>query len=164
MTDGSGTTGWTFDNANRCTQIAQPNGTVSYGYDNANRRTSMTHSATGTWSYSFDAGNRLTSTTNPNSETTSLTLDAARRITRQDFSNTTYALNTYDTANRITNLQDTAGHDPLSVVTATPATLSAMAIPGRALRTCRRNPRTSWRLCDLARGHLRISPCLRAFV
>ena len=105
MTDGSVTTGWTFDNANRCTQIAQPNGTVTYGFDNANRRTSMAISGTGTWSYSFDAGNRLTSTTNPNSETTSLTLDAAGRITRQDFSNTTYALNSYDSANRITEIQ-----------------------------------------------------------
>jgi len=49
MTDGSGTTGWTYDNANRCTQIAQPNGTVTYGYDNANKRTSMSISGTGTW-------------------------------------------------------------------------------------------------------------------
>jgi len=86
-------------NANRCTQIAQPNGTVSYTFDNANRRTGVNLSGTGDWTYAFDSANRLTSVTNPNSEVTSFTLDNAGRTTRQDNGNTTYALNTFDSAN-----------------------------------------------------------------
>ena len=92
-------------NANRCTQIAQPNGTVSYTFDNANRRTGVNLSGTGDWTCAFDAANRLTSVTNPNSETTSFTLDNAGRITRQDNGNTTYTLNSFDLANRITKIQ-----------------------------------------------------------
>ncbi|MGH9718537.1 MAG: RHS repeat domain-containing protein [Candidatus Acidiferrales bacterium] len=33
---------YSYDNANRLTQIAQGTSTVSFAYDNANRRTSLT--------------------------------------------------------------------------------------------------------------------------
>jgi YD repeat-containing protein len=76
-----GTTGYTFDGASRCTQIAGPNGTVSYAFDAASRRTGMTLTGTGSWAYTWDAGNRLSTVTTPYSEQTSYSYDAANRTT-----------------------------------------------------------------------------------
>jgi YD repeat-containing protein len=42
MTDGTGTTAWGFDNADRLTSVSAPQGNVSYTLDNAGRRTAMT--------------------------------------------------------------------------------------------------------------------------
>ena len=54
MTDAIGSTDYTFDNANRTTQVVTPNGTVSYSFDSGNRRTGMTLTGTGSWSYAYD--------------------------------------------------------------------------------------------------------------
>ena len=51
---------YSYDNANRLTQIAQGSSTVSFAYDNANRRTSLTLPNGVTMGYSYDNGSELT--------------------------------------------------------------------------------------------------------
>lgn len=57
---GQGVVNYTFDNANRLTQITQGSTTVSFSYDNANRRTTLTLPNGTTTSYSYDNASQLT--------------------------------------------------------------------------------------------------------
>ena len=75
MTDGTGTTSYSYDNASRLIS----RGSVSFGYDNANRLTSRTLSGVGVTSFGYDNANRLTSVVAPGSQTTSYTFDDAGR-------------------------------------------------------------------------------------
>jgi RHS repeat-associated protein len=104
MTDGTGTTTYAYDNADRLTSVTAPNtGTVSYGYDAAGRQTSITYPTTnhqvtygyntrgelasvqawtvGTTSYSYDAAGRLTGVATPNGVSSTLAYDIADRLT-----------------------------------------------------------------------------------
>jgi YD repeat-containing protein len=54
---------YSFDNANRLTQITQGSAIVSFGYDNANRRTSLTLPNGILVEYSYDAASRMTEIT-----------------------------------------------------------------------------------------------------
>jgi RHS repeat-associated protein len=61
---------YTFDNANRLTQISQGSGNVSFGYDNDSRRTSLTLPNGVSMNYGYDAASQLTSITYKNGSTT----------------------------------------------------------------------------------------------
>lgn len=63
---------YTYDNANRLTQIVQGSATVSYGYDLAGRRTSMTLPNAVLVQYGYDVASRLTSITYKQNGTTVL--------------------------------------------------------------------------------------------
>jgi YD repeat-containing protein len=52
-------TAYSYDNADRLTQITQGNSTVSFGYDNANRRTSVTLPNGIVMSYSYDGASHV---------------------------------------------------------------------------------------------------------
>jgi RHS repeat-associated protein len=54
---------YTYDTANRLTQIAQGASTVTFGYDNANRRTSLAMSNGVNVSYTYDNDSRVTGIT-----------------------------------------------------------------------------------------------------
>jgi RHS repeat-associated protein len=54
---------YTYDNANRLTQIAQGTSAVTLGYDNANRRTSLAMSNGVNASYTYDNDSRVTGIT-----------------------------------------------------------------------------------------------------
>ena len=54
---------YSYDNANRLTQITQGASTVSFTYDNANRRTLLTLANGVTATYSYDAASELTGLT-----------------------------------------------------------------------------------------------------
>ncbi len=56
---GQSVANYTFDNANRLTQIVQGSTTVSFSYDNANRRTTLTLPNGITASYSYDNASQL---------------------------------------------------------------------------------------------------------
>src|SRR6266478_7872401 len=60
---GQSVANYTFDNANRLTQIVQGSTTVSLSYDNANRRTTLTLPNGITTSYSYDNASQLTGLT-----------------------------------------------------------------------------------------------------
>ena len=60
---GQSAVNYTYDNANRLTQITQGTATVTIGYDNANRRTSLTLPNGVVVAYGYDAASRVTSIT-----------------------------------------------------------------------------------------------------
>ena len=57
---GQAAVGYTYDLANRLTQIAQGASTVGFSYDSASRRTSLTLPNGVTVAYSFDGASQLT--------------------------------------------------------------------------------------------------------
>ena len=60
---GQAAVNYTYDNANRLTQITQGTATVTIGYDNANRRTSLTLPNGVVVAYGYDAASRVTGIT-----------------------------------------------------------------------------------------------------
>lgn len=72
---------YTYDNANRLTQVQQGTSTVTIGYDDADWRTSMTYPNTNKIEYSYNAASELTSLTYKQGATTlgdlTYTYDAA---------------------------------------------------------------------------------------
>jgi RHS repeat-associated protein len=104
MIDGTGTTTYVHDNADRLTSTTAPaTSTVGYGYDGAGRRTSLTYPSgrqvtygytnrgelasvtawtVGTTSYSYDSAGRLSSIALPNGVTSTLSYDIADWLTR----------------------------------------------------------------------------------
>ena len=74
---------YTYDNANRLTQITRGTPTVSFAYDNANRRSSLTLPNGIVMSYSYDDSSELTAITYTHSGSTlgdlSYTYDLAGR-------------------------------------------------------------------------------------
>jgi len=69
---GQSTVNYSYDNANRLTQITQGSSTVTYTYDNAGRRTSLTLPNGVLVEYGYDAASRLTSITYKQNGTTVL--------------------------------------------------------------------------------------------
>ena len=58
---GQAQTSYTYDNANRLTQITQGSSIVQFGYDTSNRRTSLTLPNGILVEYGYDAASRVTS-------------------------------------------------------------------------------------------------------
>ncbi len=54
---------YTYDNANRLTQVQQGTSTVTLAYDDADRRTSLTLPNTNSIVYAYDAASQLTTLT-----------------------------------------------------------------------------------------------------
>src|SRR5229473_8598891 len=61
---------YSFDNANRLTQIGQGSANVSFGYDNDSRRNTLTLPNGVSMNYGYDAASQLTSITYKNGLTT----------------------------------------------------------------------------------------------
>ncbi|CAN5533860.1 hypothetical protein BH11ARM2_BH11ARM2_02560 [soil metagenome] len=133
MVDVTGTTTWTFDNADRLTTLDQPNGKQVYGYNNAGQRTSMAEYAgstllgTTTYSYGSTTG-RLDGLTNRFSQTASYAYDSLGRLSVRTLPNGSYETTTYDARSRVDTITlrkpDTTvirshgyGHDDASQVT-----------------------------------------------
>jgi RHS repeat-associated protein len=130
---------YTFDNADRLTNIVQGTQTVTIGYDNANRRTSLTLPNGVVTSYGYDNANELTTLTYKNSAGTTLAsttygYDAAgQRISRTGGFGTeilptpSTGTNTFNLANQQTVWNGhTVGYDlngdPASKASTSPAT------------------------------------------
>ena len=109
MTDGVGSTTWTYDELNRPTAIEDPfNQTVGYGYDAVGNRTSLTYPNNQTVNYTYDGANRLT-TVNGQSSIVNYTYDDANRLTEVLRSNGVVSEYTYDDASRLLSLEHLAG-------------------------------------------------------
>jgi YD repeat-containing protein len=59
MVSGQNQIVYTWDNANRLTQVTQGSATVAFGYDNANRRTSLTLPNAIVATYTYDSASQL---------------------------------------------------------------------------------------------------------
>lgn len=117
MTDGTARTDYTYDAADRITQVQQrippswptPT-TVSYGYDDANRRTSLTYPSGRVVSYAYDTVGQLSSVTpGAGIGATTYAYDAAGRLTTTTRPNGTSTTQAYDLAGRNTSIEHTSG-------------------------------------------------------
>jgi RHS repeat-associated protein len=108
MTDGTGTTTYSYDSLGRLT--GQTDGAadhVGYGYDLAGRTTSLTYPSGQTVSRGYDAAGNLTSVTDWLGNKTTYGYDADGNVVSQTRPNSTSASLTYDAADRVTEIKDT---------------------------------------------------------
>ena len=113
MSDGSGSVGYTFDNANRLTDISRTgggsglNGTLHYDYDNAGNITGRSYPDTTAVTQAFDDDGRLTSVAS-GGQTTGFAYDAAGNLTTTTLpSGNGYAeTRSYDRAGRLTTVDN----------------------------------------------------------
>jgi RHS repeat-associated protein len=105
MTDETGSTGWTYDDASQVTSISNPGGTIAYTYDAAGRRETMTLPGSKTLTYTYDDAGQLTTVTDWQSRTTSYDytgFGALHSITRPNGVTTEYE---YDDAGRLSAVE-----------------------------------------------------------
>jgi RHS repeat-associated protein len=116
MTDGTGTSSWTYDSLHRLTSTTDGAGqTVSYGYDLGGRLTSIGYpGGARTVNRGFDAANRLHTVTDWSSQTTTFNYDANSNLTSEVYPNGTTATGTFDNANRQTGISDAPTANPSS--------------------------------------------------
>ncbi len=111
MTDGAGTTNWTWDAAHRLTSSADLAGTVRYGYNLRNDLTSITYPNTKTVSYGVDDDGRTNSVTDwlTPANTTTYTFPANAAEVIASLANGTTALTTQDTAGQLQTVANAYG-------------------------------------------------------
>jgi len=114
MTDGTGTSSWTYDSLHRLTNTTDGTGhTVSYGYDIGGRLSSISYpSGAGTVTRGWDSANRLRTVTDWNSHTTTFNYDANSNLTSEIYPNGTTASFTFDTADRPVGISDASTANP----------------------------------------------------
>jgi RHS repeat-associated protein len=121
MADGSGTVTYTFDDADRLTDIARTgggsglNGTFHYGYDDAGNITGRTYPDSTTTTETFDDDGRLASVSS-GGQTTSFGYDAAGNVTTGTLpsGNGHVATRTFDRAGRLTTVENAKAGTVLS--------------------------------------------------
>jgi RHS repeat-associated protein len=106
MIDGTGTTTYAYDSADRLTSVTAPHtGPVAYGYDAAGRRTGLTYPGTNHQvTYAYSSRGELSSVTDWLMNVTSYTYDAAGRRTGLTLPGHVPAAYAYDAAGRLTSL------------------------------------------------------------
>jgi RHS repeat-associated protein len=111
MTDGTGTTTYTFDSLHRLTQSTNgSNSQVQYGYDLAGHLTSLVYpSATGTVVRTYDDVGQLASVTDWLRNTTRFAYDPNGNLISQSYPNGAMASFTYDAADRLMQIIDAVG-------------------------------------------------------
>lgn len=107
MTDGTGTSTWTWDSLHRLTSTTNGAGsTVGYHYDLGGRLTAIDYpGTTGTVTRGYDNADRLTSITDWNSHQTTFGYDSDSELTGQAYPNGTTATTGYDPAGQVTGIQ-----------------------------------------------------------
>jgi RHS repeat-associated protein len=104
MTDGTGTSTYSYDGLGRLTQAIQPNGTLGYVYDLDSNRTTLSYPTVGNVTYVFSPAGRLSNLTDWGSRVSTYTYTAAglaKTVAVPGGMTTTY---TYDNAQRLTTL------------------------------------------------------------
>ena len=121
MSDGLGTTTWTYDQLGRMTSVTNADGSqVEYTYDAlGNRLTVTTHINAGdvsgkTITNAYDALNRLISVTDWDGQQTGYEYDALGRLTVVHLPNGVTSTYTYNSASRLVNLVHSKGTDTLA--------------------------------------------------
>ncbi|NEP58533.1 MAG: RHS repeat-associated core domain-containing protein, partial [Symploca sp. SIO2G7] len=106
VTDGRGTTTYSYDERDRLLQRIDPDGrSIAYTYDEAGNRTSVVIPS-GSTAYTFDEQNRLKTVTDPDGGVTTYTYNAVGNLIRTDFANGTVEIREYDELNRLVYLEN----------------------------------------------------------
>jgi RHS repeat-associated protein len=122
MTDGTGTTTYSYDALHRLTSTKDGAGhTISYGYDLANNETSITYPNGKTVTRTFDPANRLTSITDWLSDKTSFAYDPDSNLLATTFPSTTAGADSYayNQADQLTSINMTQGQSSLATLSYT---------------------------------------------
>ena len=110
MTDGSGTSSWTYDSLNRLTTYVNGAGSkLSYAYDLNGEVTSMTYpGSTGTVNRGYDAAGHLASVTDPAGHVTSFGYDPNGNVTGETFPSGTNLTDnfSFNGADQLTSISD----------------------------------------------------------
>ena len=116
MTDGTGTSSWTWDSLHRMVSATTGAGnTIGYHYDIAGRLTAIDYpGSTGTVTRGYDDADRLTTVTDWNAHQTTFGYDPESQLTSQVYPNGTTATTSYDPAGRVTGIQDAPTANPNS--------------------------------------------------
>jgi RHS repeat-associated protein len=114
MTDGTGTSTWTWDTLHHLTSTTNGAGrTVGYHYDLGGRLTAIDYpGATGTVVRGYDDADRLTGVTDWNGKQTTFGYDADSQLTSEIYPNGTTAATTFDRAGRPTGIQHALSSSP----------------------------------------------------
>jgi RHS repeat-associated protein len=118
MTDGTGTTSYTYDNANQLLSVTAPvTGTVTYTYDALGRRASLLYPGQSTpVKYAYTSRGQLDTVTDWLSNVTDYGYDAAGRLTSIDYPNGVVGTLGYDNADRLTSLDYVNGGTTLEAI------------------------------------------------
>ena len=115
MTDGLGTTTWTYDDLNRPASITDALGeTVAYAYDATGNRTGLTYPDGKSVAYAYDLANQLTEVTDWDSQVTGYAYDNTGQLISVSRPNGISSGYIYDDAGRLIQLGHTIGGNTLS--------------------------------------------------
>jgi RHS repeat-associated protein len=116
MTDGTGTTSWTYDAFGDMTSQVQGSGAaVLYGYDSAGNQTSITYPGqTTAVLQDFDKANRLSSVTDPAGNKTSFGYDADSNLLTATYPDGVTVTNGYDNAGNLASIKAVDGSTTLA--------------------------------------------------
>ena len=110
MTDGLGTTAWSYDDLGRLVSVTDPFGkTVSYQYDANGNRTGLTYPDGKFAAYSYDSENRLTQVTDWEGGQTGYEYDSAGQLAALARPNGVDSEYVYDEAGNLIELRHLAG-------------------------------------------------------
>ncbi len=134
MTDGTGTSTFTYDSLRRLTLSTNGAGqTVGYGYDLKGQLTSITYPGGHLVQRAYDDAGRLTSVTDWLQHTTTYNVNPDSDVTSEAYANGTTATTTYDAADRSIGITDVNGTSTLASFTDTrnpDGTLASMTPTG----------------------------------
>ncbi|MBX7131710.1 MAG: hypothetical protein K1X67_03415 [Fimbriimonadaceae bacterium] len=105
MVDASGTSSWTYNGADEVTQLTTPQGTVNYVYKDDGQLEKIQQSGLSDLVYRYDSYGRVDRVTSAFSEVTDITYDGTgSRVTRKDLPNGNYETYTYDVRGRVEDI------------------------------------------------------------
>jgi RHS repeat-associated protein len=120
ITDASGTSTYSYDDADRLTSLGNgASATVSYGYNAANDVTSIGYAVGKTVTQTYDSMNRLSSIEDWLSNTTNLSYDNAGNQSTMSYPNGVTETRTYDNASQLSSISDTSGSTTLASFSST---------------------------------------------
>jgi RHS repeat-associated protein len=115
MTDGTGTTSYSYDSLGRLTTVVNGAGsTVSYGYDLGGNLTALTYPGGNTVTRAFTAAGQLASLTDWLGHTITFGYDPNGNLTSEGYPNGVTATSGYDNADRLTSITDKSGAGTLA--------------------------------------------------
>ena len=117
MTDGTGTSTWTWDSLGRLTASTNGAGAaLGYGYDLANQPTSLTYPGSLTVTRTFDPAGRLASVGDWLGNTTAFAYDVNSNLTTETLPSATGVVDTttFDAADRLTAISDAKAGSPFA--------------------------------------------------
>lgn len=115
LTDGSGTSTFTYDSLNRMVAATDGSGaTVAHAYDLTGHLTTLTYPNGQSVNRTYDAAGHLTSVTDWLGNTTNFTYDANANLTGDQYPNGVNTSRTYDAVDRTTAIVDTGSSGTLA--------------------------------------------------